>query len=150
MCYSILFCSSSVLLVSVCFCRCCLTLTFDLSYEERARYLETIVQHHQEPTTFEDYAARVYSPAPCSHLPSDTGKTQPLPLSDVLLPDKYYTTPTATPVNQILGGRLWRSWWLKWPNLDTMNKIIDWWESLHSLHFHIGFASIDEFSNDLP
>uniref|UniRef100_A0A3Q3WB60 Rap-GAP domain-containing protein n=1 Tax=Mola mola TaxID=94237 RepID=A0A3Q3WB60_MOLML len=44
-------------------------------YEERARYVETIVQHHQEPTTFEDYAARVYSPAPCSHLPSDTGKT---------------------------------------------------------------------------
>uniref|UniRef100_A0A672FW97 Ral GTPase activating protein, alpha subunit 1 (catalytic) n=1 Tax=Salarias fasciatus TaxID=181472 RepID=A0A672FW97_SALFA len=37
-------------------------------YEERARYLETIVQHHQEPTTFEDYAARVYSPAPCTHL----------------------------------------------------------------------------------
>ncbi|XP_056151526.1 ral GTPase-activating protein subunit alpha-1 [Lampris incognitus] len=42
-------------------------------YEERARYLETIVQHHQEPTTFEDYAARVYSPAPCIHAPSDTG-----------------------------------------------------------------------------
>ncbi|XP_058471320.1 ral GTPase-activating protein subunit alpha-1 isoform X4 [Solea solea] len=42
-------------------------------YEERSRYLETIVQHHQEPTTFEDYAARVYSPAPCTHLPSDTG-----------------------------------------------------------------------------
>ncbi|XP_029900267.1 ral GTPase-activating protein subunit alpha-1 isoform X3 [Myripristis murdjan] len=41
-------------------------------YEERARYLETIVQHHQEPTTFEDYAARVYSPAPCTHPPSDT------------------------------------------------------------------------------
>uniref|UniRef100_A0A8D3DQP2 Ral GTPase activating protein catalytic subunit alpha 1 n=1 Tax=Scophthalmus maximus TaxID=52904 RepID=A0A8D3DQP2_SCOMX len=44
-------------------------------YEERARYLETIVQHHQEPTTFEDYAARVYSPAPCTHLPADTGET---------------------------------------------------------------------------
>ncbi|KAK7905267.1 hypothetical protein WMY93_017874 [Mugilogobius chulae] len=42
-------------------------------YEERARYLENIVQHHQEPSTFEDYAARVYSPAPCTHLPSDTG-----------------------------------------------------------------------------
>uniref|UniRef100_A0A1A8AER3 Ral GTPase activating protein, alpha subunit 1 (Catalytic) n=1 Tax=Nothobranchius furzeri TaxID=105023 RepID=A0A1A8AER3_NOTFU len=42
-------------------------------YEERARYLENIVQHHQEPTTFEDYAARVYSPAPCTYLPSDTG-----------------------------------------------------------------------------
>ncbi|XP_077430818.1 ral GTPase-activating protein subunit alpha-1 isoform X6 [Vanacampus margaritifer] len=40
-------------------------------YEERARYLETIAQHHQEPTTFEDYAARVYSPAPCTHLPTD-------------------------------------------------------------------------------
>uniref|UniRef100_A0A8C7GAM8 Ral GTPase activating protein catalytic subunit alpha 1 n=1 Tax=Oncorhynchus kisutch TaxID=8019 RepID=A0A8C7GAM8_ONCKI len=31
-------------------------------YEERARYLETIVQHHLEPTTFEDYAARVFCP----------------------------------------------------------------------------------------
>uniref|UniRef100_A0A8C2XR54 Ral GTPase activating protein catalytic subunit alpha 1 n=1 Tax=Cyclopterus lumpus TaxID=8103 RepID=A0A8C2XR54_CYCLU len=46
-------------------------------YEERARYLENIVQHHQEPTTFEDYAARVYSPAPCTHQPSDAGKTRP-------------------------------------------------------------------------
>uniref|UniRef100_A0A667ZVM1 Ral GTPase activating protein catalytic subunit alpha 1 n=1 Tax=Myripristis murdjan TaxID=586833 RepID=A0A667ZVM1_9TELE len=44
-------------------------------YEERARYLETIVQHHQEPTTFEDYAARVYSPAPCTHPPSDTDES---------------------------------------------------------------------------
>uniref|UniRef100_A0A3P8R6Q6 Rap-GAP domain-containing protein n=1 Tax=Astatotilapia calliptera TaxID=8154 RepID=A0A3P8R6Q6_ASTCA len=55
-------------------------------YEERARYLENIVQNHQEPTTFEDYAARVYSPAPCTHLPSDTGETTaaaatPLPLT---------------------------------------------------------------------
>uniref|UniRef100_A0A4W5MPX9 Ral GTPase activating protein catalytic subunit alpha 1 n=1 Tax=Hucho hucho TaxID=62062 RepID=A0A4W5MPX9_9TELE len=43
-------------------------------YEERARYLETIVQHHLEPTTFEDYAARVFCPAPYHHLPSDPGK----------------------------------------------------------------------------
>uniref|UniRef100_A0A8C7GZU1 Ral GTPase activating protein catalytic subunit alpha 1 n=1 Tax=Oncorhynchus kisutch TaxID=8019 RepID=A0A8C7GZU1_ONCKI len=43
-------------------------------YEERARYLETIVQHHLEPTTFEDYAARVFCPAPYLHLPSDPGK----------------------------------------------------------------------------
>ncbi|XP_067847589.1 ral GTPase-activating protein subunit alpha-1 isoform X3 [Heptranchias perlo] len=42
-------------------------------YEERARYLETIVQHHQEPTTFEDFAAQVFCPAPCHHLPSDSG-----------------------------------------------------------------------------
>ncbi|XP_045065044.1 ral GTPase-activating protein subunit alpha-1-like [Coregonus clupeaformis] len=42
-------------------------------YEERARYLETIVQHHLEPTTFEDYAARVFCPAPYHHLSSDPG-----------------------------------------------------------------------------
>ncbi|XP_078262685.1 ral GTPase-activating protein subunit alpha-1 isoform X3 [Rhinoraja longicauda] len=41
-------------------------------YEERARYLETIVQHHQEPTAFEDFAAQVFCPAPCHHLPSDS------------------------------------------------------------------------------
>ncbi|XP_060243500.1 ral GTPase-activating protein subunit alpha-1 isoform X8 [Meriones unguiculatus] len=40
-------------------------------YEERARYLQTIVQHHLEPTAFEDFAAQVFSPAPCHHLPSD-------------------------------------------------------------------------------
>uniref|UniRef100_A0A3B4H6U7 Ral GTPase activating protein catalytic alpha subunit 1 n=1 Tax=Pundamilia nyererei TaxID=303518 RepID=A0A3B4H6U7_9CICH len=56
-------------------------------YEERARYLENIVQNHQEPTTFEDYAARVYSPAPCTHLPSDTGET---------------TAAAATPVNKCI------------------------------------------------
>ncbi|KAK1792892.1 hypothetical protein P4O66_001623 [Electrophorus voltai] len=43
------------------------------SYEERARYLETIVQHHLEPSTFEDYAARVFCPAPFHHLTSETG-----------------------------------------------------------------------------
>ncbi|XP_069772913.1 ral GTPase-activating protein subunit alpha-1 isoform X2 [Narcine bancroftii] len=42
-------------------------------YEERARYLETIVQHHQEPATFEDFAAQVFCPAPCHHLPPDAG-----------------------------------------------------------------------------
>uniref|UniRef100_A0A8B9IHD5 Ral GTPase activating protein catalytic subunit alpha 1 n=1 Tax=Anser cygnoides TaxID=8845 RepID=A0A8B9IHD5_ANSCY len=41
-------------------------------YEERARYLQTIVQHHLEPTTFEDFAAQVFCPAPYHHLPSDT------------------------------------------------------------------------------
>ncbi|XP_012867692.1 PREDICTED: ral GTPase-activating protein subunit alpha-1 [Dipodomys ordii] len=42
-------------------------------YEERARYLQTIVQHHLEPTTFEDFAAQVFSPAPYHHLPCDAG-----------------------------------------------------------------------------
>ncbi|XP_053236206.1 ral GTPase-activating protein subunit alpha-1 isoform X10 [Podarcis raffonei] len=41
-------------------------------YEERARYLQTIVQHHLDPSTFEDYAAQVFCPAPCHHLPSET------------------------------------------------------------------------------
>uniref|UniRef100_A0A669PMK5 Ral GTPase activating protein catalytic subunit alpha 1 n=1 Tax=Phasianus colchicus TaxID=9054 RepID=A0A669PMK5_PHACC len=43
-------------------------------YEERARYLQTIVQHHLEPTTFEDFAAQVFCPAPYHHFPSDAGK----------------------------------------------------------------------------
>ncbi|KFO29298.1 Ral GTPase-activating protein subunit alpha-1 [Fukomys damarensis] len=42
-------------------------------YEERARYLQTIVQHHLEPTTFEDFAAQVFCPASYHHLPSDAG-----------------------------------------------------------------------------
>ncbi|XP_066469830.1 ral GTPase-activating protein subunit alpha-1 isoform X4 [Tiliqua scincoides] len=41
-------------------------------YEERARYLQTIVQHHLDPSTFEDFAAQVFCPAPCHHLPSET------------------------------------------------------------------------------
>nr|XP_014340065.1 PREDICTED: ral GTPase-activating protein subunit alpha-1 [Latimeria chalumnae] len=40
-------------------------------YEERARYLETIIQHHLEPTTFEDFAAQVYCPAPFHYLPTE-------------------------------------------------------------------------------
>ncbi|GAB1297445.1 Ral GTPase-activating protein subunit alpha-1 [Apodemus speciosus] len=44
-----------------------------ISYEERARYLQTIVQHHLEPTTFEDFAAQVFSPAPYHHFPADAG-----------------------------------------------------------------------------
>uniref|UniRef100_A0A8D0H107 Ral GTPase activating protein catalytic subunit alpha 1 n=1 Tax=Sphenodon punctatus TaxID=8508 RepID=A0A8D0H107_SPHPU len=42
-------------------------------YEERARYLQSIVQHHLEPTTFEDFAAQVFCPAPYQHLSSETG-----------------------------------------------------------------------------
>ncbi|XP_051051827.1 ral GTPase-activating protein subunit alpha-1 isoform X6 [Phodopus roborovskii] len=51
-------------------------------YEERARYLQTIVQHHLEPTTFEDFAAQVFSPAPYHHLPSDAGSYPESLLSD--------------------------------------------------------------------
>ncbi|XP_005343775.1 ral GTPase-activating protein subunit alpha-1 isoform X5 [Microtus ochrogaster] len=53
-------------------------------YEERARYLQTIVQHHLEPTTFEDFAAQVFSPAPYHHSPSDAVGSYPESLpSDV-------------------------------------------------------------------
>ncbi|XP_049320014.1 ral GTPase-activating protein subunit alpha-1 isoform X10 [Astyanax mexicanus] len=44
-------------------------------YEERARYLETIVQHHLESSTFEDYAARLFCPAPFQPMPSETGSS---------------------------------------------------------------------------
>ncbi|XP_040189007.1 ral GTPase-activating protein subunit alpha-1 isoform X11 [Rana temporaria] len=33
-------------------------------FEERMRYLDSIIQQHVEPTTFEDYAAQVFCPAP--------------------------------------------------------------------------------------
>ncbi|KAM6201353.1 ral GTPase-activating protein subunit alpha-1 [Rhynchocyon petersi] len=59
-------------------------------YEERARYLQTIVQHHLEPTTFEDFAAQVFSPAPYHHLPSDAG------IYPEILPSE---APTATQVD---------------------------------------------------
>ncbi|KAM5242293.1 ral GTPase-activating protein subunit alpha-1 isoform 12-T12 [Hipposideros larvatus] len=59
-------------------------------YEERARYLQTIVQHHLEPTTFEDFAAQVFSPAPYHHLPSDAGSYPEILPSEI---------PTATQVD---------------------------------------------------
>lgn len=34
------------------------------SYEERALYLEAIVQNHREVVTFEDFASQVFSPFP--------------------------------------------------------------------------------------
>ncbi|KAM8921688.1 ral GTPase-activating protein subunit alpha-1 isoform 6-T6 [Pelodytes ibericus] len=39
-------------------------------FEERMRYLDSIIQQHLEPTTFEDYAAQVFCPAPHNHLPA--------------------------------------------------------------------------------
>ncbi|ROL42795.1 Ral GTPase-activating protein subunit alpha-2 [Anabarilius grahami] len=33
-------------------------------YEERALYLEAIIQNHKENMTFEDFAAQVFSPSP--------------------------------------------------------------------------------------
>ena len=40
------------------------SLTRPNSYEERALYLEAIVQNHREVMTFEDFASQVFSPSP--------------------------------------------------------------------------------------
>ncbi|XP_046712377.1 ral GTPase-activating protein subunit alpha-1 isoform X5 [Silurus meridionalis] len=51
-------------------------------YEERARYLESIVQHHVEFSSFEDYAARMFSPAPFHQPPSESGSFLENPLCE--------------------------------------------------------------------
>uniref|UniRef100_A0A8C3JXT7 Ral GTPase activating protein catalytic subunit alpha 2 n=1 Tax=Calidris pygmaea TaxID=425635 RepID=A0A8C3JXT7_9CHAR len=44
-------------------------------YEERALYLEAIIQNHKEVMTFEDFAAQVFSPSPTTHsFPLTIGK----------------------------------------------------------------------------
>lgn len=37
-------------------------LYFHCSYEERARSIDIVMRNHKESTTFEDFAANVYSP----------------------------------------------------------------------------------------
>jgi hypothetical protein len=49
------------------------SLTNYCSYEERALYLEAIIQNHREVMTFEDFAAQVFSPSPSFSL-SGTGE----------------------------------------------------------------------------
>ncbi|XP_057358659.1 ral GTPase-activating protein subunit alpha-2 isoform X1 [Manis pentadactyla] len=41
----------------------CLIPLYQSFYEERALYLEAIIQHHREVMTFEDFAAQVFSPS---------------------------------------------------------------------------------------
>uniref|UniRef100_A0A8B9C0X5 Ral GTPase activating protein catalytic subunit alpha 2 n=1 Tax=Anser brachyrhynchus TaxID=132585 RepID=A0A8B9C0X5_9AVES len=45
-------------------------------YEERALYLEAIIQNHKEVTTFEDFAAQVFSPSP-SNVPLEASHGTP-------------------------------------------------------------------------
>ncbi|XP_056151481.1 ral GTPase-activating protein subunit alpha-2 [Lampris incognitus] len=42
-------------------------------YEERALYLEAIIQNHREVMTFEDFASQVFSPSPSYYTMSGTG-----------------------------------------------------------------------------
>lgn len=55
------------------FARAFVSLTNYCSYEERALYLEAIIQNHREVMTFEDFAAQVFSPSPSYSL-SGTGE----------------------------------------------------------------------------
>ncbi|XP_055977699.1 ral GTPase-activating protein subunit alpha-2 [Sorex fumeus] len=50
----------------------CLIPLYQSFYEERALYLEAIIQNHREVMTFEDFAAQVFSPCPSYSL-SGTG-----------------------------------------------------------------------------
>ncbi|XP_077907458.1 ral GTPase-activating protein subunit alpha-2 isoform X2 [Ictidomys tridecemlineatus] len=50
----------------------CLIPLYQSFYEERALYLEAIIQNHREVMTFEDFAAQVFSPSPSYSL-SGTG-----------------------------------------------------------------------------
>ncbi|KAM5235271.1 ral GTPase-activating protein subunit alpha-1 isoform 1-T1 [Ctenodactylus gundi] len=68
-------------------------------YEERARYLQTIVQHHLEPTTFEDFAAQVFSPAPYHHLPSDAGSYPEILPSEALTATQVDGADLASPMS---------------------------------------------------
>nr|XP_055201512.1 ral GTPase-activating protein subunit alpha-2 isoform X3 [Nyctereutes procyonoides] len=46
----------------------CLIPLYQSFYEERALYLEAIIQNHREIMTFEDFAAQVFSPSPSPSL----------------------------------------------------------------------------------
>ncbi|XP_078006442.1 ral GTPase-activating protein subunit alpha-1 isoform X4 [Phascolarctos cinereus] len=68
-------------------------------YEERARYLQSIVQHHLEPTTFEDFAAQVFSPAPYHHSTSDTGSCPETLPSETSTASQMDGTDLASPMS---------------------------------------------------
>ncbi|XP_036606904.1 ral GTPase-activating protein subunit alpha-1 isoform X2 [Trichosurus vulpecula] len=68
-------------------------------YEERARYLQSIVQHHLEPTTFEDFAAQVFSPAPYHHSTSDTGSCPETLSSETPTASQMDGTDLASPMS---------------------------------------------------
>ncbi|KAM9683037.1 ral GTPase-activating protein subunit alpha-2 isoform 1-T1 [Dama dama] len=58
----------------------CLIPLYQSFYEERALYLEAIIQNHREVMTFEDFTAQVFCPSP-SYSISGTGEFPPPPSS---------------------------------------------------------------------
>lgn len=71
-----------------------LSLMGHCSYEERALYLEAIIQNHKEVMTFEDFAAQVFSPSPSYSL-SGTGESLHIIL---LCSPKKHLSSRCTPV----------------------------------------------------
>uniref|UniRef100_A0A8C3U7Z3 Ral GTPase activating protein catalytic subunit alpha 2 n=1 Tax=Catharus ustulatus TaxID=91951 RepID=A0A8C3U7Z3_CATUS len=63
-------------------------------YEERALYLEAIIQNHKEVMTFEDFAAQVFSPSPSYSL-GGTGESLHIVL---LCSPKKHSSSRCTPV----------------------------------------------------
>ncbi|XP_061212903.1 ral GTPase-activating protein subunit alpha-2 isoform X1 [Neopsephotus bourkii] len=63
-------------------------------YEERALYLEAIIQNHKEVMTFEDFAAQVFSPSPSYSL----GGTGESPHVILLFSTKKHLSSRCTPV----------------------------------------------------
>lgn len=55
----------------------------ETSYEERALYLEAIVQNHREVMTFEEFASQVFSPSP-GYPMSGTGEKWTTPWTDFM------------------------------------------------------------------
>nr|XP_054758673.1 uncharacterized protein LOC129264755 isoform X2 [Lytechinus pictus] len=58
-----------------------------ISYEERAKYLDTIVKNHKDCSTFEDYSAHVFEPALARQ--KIQKKPQVSPSSSVTRPNRF-------------------------------------------------------------
>lgn len=76
------------------------------SYEERALYLEAIVQNHREVMTFEDFASQVFSPSP-GYPMSGTGEKWTTPWTGFMFlpssPPSLHSAATLTDEYQTRG-----------------------------------------------
>jgi len=70
-----------------------------VSYEERALYLEAIIQNHKENMTFEDFAAQVFSPSPSFWPTGGAGETPSLAFYWTFFNDWHCTNTEPKPNN---------------------------------------------------
>ncbi|XP_051781502.1 ral GTPase-activating protein subunit alpha-2 isoform X2 [Erpetoichthys calabaricus] len=66
-------------------------------YEERALYLEAIVQNHREAMTFEDFSAQVFSPSPSCYTMSGAGSFSGSTCADLHPPVTTDSTDQVSP-----------------------------------------------------